>query len=483
MFFRLMKVSPYEDELRIYRDKNGIIKITNLRDKWIYLKAVVKRISVNCPIYNMFLKNIFFPVNRNLSSKMSYFIKHFKIHEKVDLNRQFAFAVIERIKGKPILIGPFKPKKVDSTKKNSERDHTEPQCIPLIREYVKKNKSVIKGIYMFTKLSPCLCIRGKCDPCMIQLARFSEEMFYDYYIDVYITFQDMYGVSVDIVKKLMNSSRYEDTWIRNIMLELKEILNKMLRTSEFTVKLFQKYQRKDTSTTVKSCTEKKTIKSDLTKLQDILKAVSPNFPSKSMTLDEFKNYIEKKTIKSDLTKLQDILKAVSPNFPNKSMTFHEFKNYIEKKTIESDLTKVQDILKAVSPNIPTGKSMTLQEFKICIEKISLKSDLKNVQDILKAASLKFPSKSMTLHEFKDYGNGLMNEIKIQLEKLNVSKDIAGKICDIFYSKWCHIVYEEYEEFIYEKLGDYINTFAVAFAYKDIKAITSHFNLERVVVTL
>ncbi len=481
MFFRLMEVSPDEDELRIYRDKNGIIKITNLRDKWIYLKAVVKRISVNCPNYNMFLKNSFFPVNQTLSSKMSSFIKHFKINEMVDSHNQFAFAVIEHINGESILIGPFTPIKVDQTGKHSERHHTEPQCIPPIQEYVKKNKSVIKGIYMFTKLSPCLCIDSECDPCMIQLARFSEEMFYDYNIDVYITFQDMYGASGNVVKKLKYSSSNEDTLIEKKVLGLKD-MSKKLRTLEFTVKLFQKYQRKDTSTTVKSGTEKKSLEPDSTKVEEILKAVSPNFPSKSMTLHEFKNYIEKKTIKSDLTKLQDILKAVSPNFPNKSMTFHEFKNYIEKKTIESDLTKVQDILKAVSPNFPS-KSMTLHEFKNCIEKISLKSDLKNVQDILKAASLKCPSKSMTLHEFKNYGEGQANEIKIQLENLNISEEHAGKICAIFYYKWCHIVYEEYEKFIYEKLSECFNTFAVDFAYKDIKAITSHFNLERVVVTL
>ncbi len=359
-----MEVSPDEDELRIYRDKNGIIKIINLRDKLTYLKAVVKRISVNCPDYNMFLKNSFFPVNQTLSSKMSYFIKHFKINEMVDSHNQFAFAVIECINEESILIGPFTPIKVNPTEKHSERHHTEPQCIPPIQEYVKKNKSVIKGIYMFTKHSPCLCISGECDPCMIQLARFSEEMFYDYNIDVYITFQDMYGASGNVVKQLTNSSRYEDTFIRNIVLELKDIFNKKLRTSEFTVKLFHKYQRKDTSTSIKSG--------------------------------------------------------------------------IEKKMIESDLSKWRDILK-----------------------------------------VKFPSKSMMLHEFKNYGEGQANEIKLQLEKLNVSEEIAA----IFYSKWCHIVYEEYEKFIYEKLSEYFNTFAVDFAYKDIKAITSHFNLERVVVTL
>ncbi len=366
-FVRLMKVSPDEDELRIYRDKKGIIKIINLRDKWIYLKTVVKRISVNCPNYNMFLKNSFFPVNQTLSSKMSSFIRYYKINEMVDSQNQFAFAVIERINGESILIRPFKPKKV-----NSKWHHAEPQCIPPIREYVKKNKSVIKGIYIFTKLSPCLCIDSECDPCMIQLARFSEEMFYDYNIDVYITFQDMYGASRDRVKQLTNSSHYEDTFIRNIVLELKEMFNKKLRTLEFTVKLFQRNQRKDTSTTVKS--------------------------------------------------------------------------YIK-------------------------------EMLAC----NLKQE--DVSRVLKAISVQFPSKPMTLYEFKNYGKRQVNKIRITQKILDVCEETVEEICVVFYSKWCQIVYEEYEKFIYEKLGDYINTFAVAFAYKDIKAITSHFNLERVVVTL
>ncbi len=215
----------------------------------------------------------FFPVNQTLSSKMSSFIRYFKINEMVDSHNQFAFAVIECINGESILIGPFMPIKVNPTEKHSKRHHTEHQCIPLIREYVKKNKSVIKGIYMFTKYSPCLCIDSECDPCMIQLARFSEEKFYDYNIDVYITFQDMYGASGNVVKQLTNSSRYEDTFIRNIVLELKEMFNKKLRTSEFTAKLFQKYQRKDTSTSITSYIEKKTLESVLTNGQDILKAV------------------------------------------------------------------------------------------------------------------------------------------------------------------------------------------------------------------
>ncbi len=368
-----MEVSQDEDELWIYRDKNGIIKVINLSDS-IYLKTVVNRIYLNCPNYlnnSVFLKNIFFPVNQTLSSKMSYFIRHFKINEMVKLHNQFAFAVIELIKGESILIGPFKPKKVHQTGKRPEIHHTEHQCIPLIYEYVKKNKSMIKGIYMFTKYSPCLGRNGKCDPCMIELARFSEEMYNEYKIDLYITFQDIYGASRNIVQELKD---YKDPLIREIVLELKEMFNKKLHRSEFTGKIFQRNQRIDTS----------------------------------------------KIIKSD----------------------------IKKETLERDLMKWED-----------------------------------VSFVLKVISVQFPSKPMTLHEFKNYGEGQANEIKIQLKSLDVSEEITEEICAIFYSKWCHLVYEEYEEFIYEKLSDYINTFAVAFTYKDIKAITNHFNLERVVLTL
>lgn len=364
-----MEVSLDEDELLIYRDKNGIIKVINLSDS-IYLKTVVNRIYLNCPNYlnnSVFLKNSFFPVNQTLCSKMSYFIKHFKINEMVKLHNQFAFAVIELIKGESILIGPFKPKKVDQTGKRPDIHHTEHQCIPLIYEYVKKNKSMIKDIYMFTKNSPCLGRNGKCDPCMIELTRFSEEMYNEYNIDLYITFQDIYGVSGNIVQELKDSSR-------RIVLELKEMFNKKLCRSEFTGKIFQRNQRKSTSKIIKS--------------------------------------------------------------------------YITKETLERDLMKWED-----------------------------------VSYISTFISLKFPSKPMTLHEFKNYGEGQANEIKIQLKNQNVSEEITEEICAIFYSKWCHIVYEEYEKFIYEKLRDYLNTFAVAFAYKDIKAITKHFNLERVVLTL
>ncbi len=51
-----MEVSQDEDELLIYRDKNGIIKVIHLSVKMIYLKTVVNQIYLNCPYYlNNFL--------------------------------------------------------------------------------------------------------------------------------------------------------------------------------------------------------------------------------------------------------------------------------------------------------------------------------------------------------------------------------------------------------------------------------------------
>ncbi len=78
----------------------------------------------------------------------------------VKLHNQFAFAVIELIKGESILIGPFKPKNVDQTGKHPEIHHTEPQCIPLIFECVKKNKSMIK---VYTVSSTNIGTLGKYD--------------------------------------------------------------------------------------------------------------------------------------------------------------------------------------------------------------------------------------------------------------------------------------------------------------------------------
>lgn len=344
-FLRLMEVSQDEDELWIYRDKKSIIRVIKLNVRMIYLKTVVNRIYLNCPPYlnnyNFFLKNIFFPVNQTLSSKMSYFIRHFKIYGMVDLHNQFAFAVIELIKGDPILIGPFKPKKIHQTGKHCETHHTEHQCIQLLDEHIKKNKSMIKAIYMFTKYSPCLGIKGHCDPCMIKLANFSEEMINKYNIDLYITFQDMYGASGNIVKVLKDSSSYKDPFIRKKVLELKEMMNKKLCRSKFIGKIFQENQRISTSKTIKSFIKEEMLECNLMKREDvsyILKVISVKFPSKPMAFYEFKNYGEGQAneIKKQLRNLnvsEEITEKICAIFYSKwcHLVYVEYEEFIYQK--------------------------------------------------------------------------------------------------------------------------------------------------------
>lgn len=375
---RLMELSQdagKPDELWITK-KKGKMDIIDFSRRKVYFEKLVYRIDLNRHYflyflnnYNFFHKKVFFPFNQSLSSKLSDFIRLFKIDEKVDLFSQFAFAVIELKKGELILIGPFKPVTAGQNGKHLERHHSEHQCIQPIYEYVKKNKSMIKYIYMLTKYNPCLSIKGKFDPCMIELARFFEEMYNEYSIDVYITFQDIYGASGKIVKELKDLSNYEDPLIKKTILELKEMVKKKLCRLKFPVQIFQGNKRINTSKTMKSCIAEEMHKCNL-----------------------------------------------------------EWK----------DMSKNLDVI-----------------------------------------SIYFPSKPMTLYEFKSYGEGQANKIKVQLKNLNVSEEVAEKVCSRFYSEWCRLVYEEYEEFTYEKLSDYLNTFAVAFAYKDIKAITNHFSLERV----
>ncbi len=89
---------------------------------------------------------------------------------------------------------------------------------------------------------------------------------------------------------------------------------------------------------------------------------------------------------------------------------------------------------------------------------------------------------MTSDKFKTFGKQQADEMKIQLKKYNVTEEFSERVYSLFYYKWCHLVDEVYEEFIYEKLSDYISSVAVRFIYKDIKAISPHFNLIRVKVT-
>ncbi|XP_042601730.1 uncharacterized protein LOC109056064 [Cyprinus carpio] len=352
------------------KEESDTIELIDLKKKKLFLQKVVHRIDLNCihyiNDYNYFLKNIFFPVNQTLSSKMSYFINHFKINEKVNLKSQYAFAVIELKTGERILIGPFKPKNVGQTGKYPDIHHSEHQCINNLKQeikYMKKKKRIIKAIYIFTKYSPCLCIKGKLCPCMTQLANFSKDMYNEFNIDIYITFQDIYGATgstAQTIKSFVKTSdklskNYEDS--RNKILRLMKQVKKQYSRSKFTFFLGDKDQ------------------------------------------ERFKN---------------DIIK--------------------EMKEIKPDL------------------------------EIELK--------------IKFPSNPILLHEFKSFGEKQTNNIKTQLKNYNFTREIAENICSLFNSKWCEIADDKYNDFIYEKLSDYFKIFAVAFAYKDIKAFTNHFNLEK-----
>ncbi len=374
MFCRLKEFSQDAkklDEPWIRRKTKGTMDLIDLSSRKLYLLKVVNRMDFNflnyLNNYNCFLKKKFFPVNRNLSSKMSYFIKHFKIHEKVDLKRQFAFAVIECRKGKPILIGPFKPKTVENTKKYPDKHHSEHQCISKLKQeikYMKKKKRIIKTIYLFTKYSPCSGIKGDLCPCMTQLANFSQEMNNEFNIDIYITFEDIYGATGSIAQTI--------------------------------------------NTLVK--------------------------PEKKLNNDE----------KNCRNRILRLIKKVKQQYPKSK--FKCFLGDKEQKDIKKDI--IGDIAK-IKPNID----------------IELK--------------IKFPSNPSLLHEFKSFGEKLTNNIKTQLKNNNFTREITENICSLFHSKWCEAGDKEYSLFIYEKLSDYFNTFAVALVYKDIKAIISCFNLEKV----
>lgn len=351
------------------QEESDTIELIDLSNRMLSVQKVVIRIDLNCIHYinNYFLNNNFFPVNQTLSSKMSYFIKHFKINEKVDLKSQYAFAVIELKTGKFISVGPFKPKKVGQTGKYPDIHHSEHQCINNLKlkiKYMKKKKIIITTIYIFTNYSPCLGIKGKLCPCMTQLANFSKDMYNEFNIDIYIAFQDIYGATgstAQTIKSLVKTSdklskNYEES--RNKILSLMKQVKKQYSRSKFYFFLGDKDQ------------------------------------------ERFKNYIIK---------------------------------YI--KEIKPDL------------------------------EIELK--------------IKFPSNPILLHEFKSFGEKQTNNIKTLLKNYNFTREVAENICSQFNSKWCEIADDKYNDFIYKKLSDYFNIFAVAFAYKDIKAFTNHFNLEKV----
>lgn len=367
-FVRLLEPWPW-----ITRDENGNIEIIDLSHREQSVRIIIDRIYYSYLYYYFFPTYSSFSENQNISSKIVGFIRDFEIDKNELIRSQSGFAVIEFETGPSVLIGPFKPVNISKTK-CLDIIHSEDQCIRDLNKEIRGKEHMIKDIFIFTKYNPCIGNK-KHDPCMIQLARFSEEMFYHHKIKVYITFQDIYGVTgnntkaVDELKKLC---REQDTSIKHRLSRLKK-------------KVYEKHCR-----------------------------------------SKFKYLIGDKK--------QDEIKNNSS---------------IIKHYITTEIRKVAD-----------EKS---RKFISSLHEVKMK----------------FPSDEMTLDEFKNFGKEQADEMKIELKELNVSEEISEQMCSLFHSKWCDLVNERYEEFIYEKLSECINTFAVRFAFQDIKAIIKHFNLIRV----
>ncbi len=232
----------------ISRDENDNIKIIDLSKKTKGFKIIIERIYsflIN-HASNSFSTYPIFSVNQIMSSKISEFIRHFDIDKNKILDSQSGFAVIEFKTGPPILIGPFKPVNI-SKADLPDMIHSEDQCICEIEGKIKGKEKMIKAIYIFTKNNPCSG-RKDHDPCMIQLANFSEKMFNKFNIDIYITFQDIYGATgnttkaVNVLKKL---SCEKGTLHINKLLWFKKMLKKQHCRSKFEYLKVVKDQNKD----------------------------------------------------------------------------------------------------------------------------------------------------------------------------------------------------------------------------------------------
>ncbi len=148
-----------------------------MRERGKKIKIIIERISsfLNNHASNSFSTHSFFSVNQIMHSKISEFIRYFDIDKNEILDSQSGFAVIEFKTGPPILIGPFKPVNI-SKADLPDMIHSEDQCICGIEGKIKGKEKMIKAIYIFTKNNPCSG-RKDHDPCMIQLANFSENIF------------------------------------------------------------------------------------------------------------------------------------------------------------------------------------------------------------------------------------------------------------------------------------------------------------------
>ncbi|XP_050957081.1 uncharacterized protein LOC127157946 [Labeo rohita] len=293
LLLRLKRLLEPRPRPWISRDENDNIKIIDLSERETSVKIIIERFFSYYFYYYFFPQYSSFSKNQNISSKISEFIKYFELDKNQLIRSQSGFAVTECETGPPVLIGPFKPENVSNTKL-PDIIHSEDQCIGHIEETIKGKEHTIKAIYIFTKYSPCLG-RKDHDPCMIQLARFSEKMFYHHKIKVYVFFQDIYGLSGNLVNELRKLSREQDPLIKNPLLQLKEMINKQQRRSKF------KYSKEDQDEKLQiknSSMIKKYITTEIKKITDekswkfisSLHQVKIEFPSDEMTLDEFENF-------------------------------------------------------------------------------------------------------------------------------------------------------------------------------------------------
>ncbi len=331
----------WPDESWVYRDPQFLIKMSvDLSEREEAVRKTLKRIH----ILNSFNTDLFstycpVPVDQAVSFKifkyLNYFIMRFN---KVDINKQFAFAIIEFKIGPPVLIGPFTLK----SEYRPDLHHTEEKIIHALKEYKNKNKNiieerVIEDELMVTKYSPCTGKKDN-DPCFPQIGNFSEERNSTCNKSFVTAFQDFYGASGSIAKELKKLSRDEDPYIKSTVLELKEMINKQHHRSKFECFQENKTSKIHTSHNIKDYIKTQIIEFNLMKWKDlslILKMIAIEFPSKPMTLDEFSDYGEEQAnkIKIQLNVSEEISEIIGSLFYSKwcDLVYEEYDKFIYKK--------------------------------------------------------------------------------------------------------------------------------------------------------
>ncbi|XP_067282253.1 uncharacterized protein [Pseudorasbora parva] len=286
--------SMEDEEPWIDRDENDNIRIIDLSKKKKFVTIIIKRMY-NYYFYGNLPIRFFFSENHKMSSKISGFIGYFNI-DKIKFSGQYCFAVIEPTDGPPKLIKHFIPVNHSEIKHLTDIDHGEEQCIWEIKKEIKGKEKMIKAIYIFTKLFPCVGRKGR-DPCISQLVNFSEEMIYNFKIDLYVTFQDFYAIG-NIVKELKLLIKDEDLTIKHQSLWLKEKVKAQHRRSTFTA--FHRHKKHKThSKTITNHIKTQMLKLNLLNRRDIssILTFAIEFPNKEMTYDEFKSFGEQQADK------------------------------------------------------------------------------------------------------------------------------------------------------------------------------------------